>query len=135
MSSGPSCKSTTKPEPGRITSPEVAAGEHVEERHERDQAEHGPCQLRAAPDFTAGGQENTHKDHGEGMDETDKELKNLLHDPNLPAPGERADQDLPRLRRIDHVIDLEYLRGAQGLAPGVMLGDELVVAGPSGLRF
>src|ERR1700720_3937438 len=50
-------------------------------------------------------------------------------------PGERADQDLPRIRRIDHVIDLEYLRGTQRLAPGVMLGDELVVAGPSGLRI
>ncbi len=65
-------------------SPQVATGEHVEERHERDKAEQGPRQLRTAPDITAGRQVNPYEDHGDGMEETDQELEDLLHYLNLP---------------------------------------------------
>jgi hypothetical protein len=67
------------------TSPQLATREHVEERHQRDETEHGPCQLRAAADIPAGGQVNPHQDHGNGMEETDQELEDLLHYLNLPG--------------------------------------------------
>jgi hypothetical protein len=67
------------------TSPQLATREHIEERHQRDETEHGPCQLRAAPDITAGGQVNPHQDHGHGMEETDQEFEDLLHCLNLPG--------------------------------------------------
>lgn len=66
-------------------SPQFATREHVEERHQGDETEHGPCQLRAAPDIPAGGQVNPHQDHGNGMEETDQDFENLLHRLNLPG--------------------------------------------------
>jgi len=66
-------------------SPQVATRQHVEERHERDKAEQGPRQLRTAPDLTAGRQVNPYEDHGDGMEETDQELEDLLHYLNLPG--------------------------------------------------
>ena len=69
----------------RQASPQVATREHVEERHERDKAEHSPRELRNAPDIAAGGQVDPYQDHGDGMEETDQELEDLLHYPNLPA--------------------------------------------------
>ena len=55
----------------RPVSPQIAAGEHIKERHERDEAEHSPRQLCAAPDVTAGCQVNPHQDNGDGMEDTD----------------------------------------------------------------
>jgi hypothetical protein len=52
-------------------SPQLATREHVEKRHQRDETEHGPCQLRAAADIPAGGQVNPHQDYGNGMEEAD----------------------------------------------------------------
>jgi hypothetical protein len=66
--------------------PQFATREHVEERHQRDETEHGPCQLRAAADIPAGGQVNPHQDHGNGMEEADQEFEDLLHRLNLPGP-------------------------------------------------
>ena len=66
-------------------SPQVATRQHVEERHERDKAEQGPRQLRTAPDLTAGRQVNPYEYHGDGMEETDQELEDLLHYLNLPG--------------------------------------------------
>ena len=83
-------------------SPQVATGQHIEERHGRNKAEQSPCQLRTAPDITTGCQVNPHEDHGDGVEETDQELQNLLHHlkvlgalraacpgPCSPAPGRR----------------------------------------------
>jgi hypothetical protein len=67
-------------------SPQLATREHVEKRHQRDETEHGPCQLRAAADIPAGGQVNPHQDHGNGMEEADQEFEDLLHCLNLPGP-------------------------------------------------
>src|SRR5262249_49025980 len=41
--------------------------------------------LRTAPDITAARQVNPHEDHGDGMEEADQELENLLHYLNLPG--------------------------------------------------
>ena len=68
-------------------SPQVAARQDIDERHERDEAEQSPCQLRTTPDITAARQVNPHEDHGDGMEETDHELQNLLHYLNLPGSG------------------------------------------------
>src|ERR1017187_3333698 len=62
-------------------SPQVAAGEDVDERHERDKAEDGPGQFRASCQFAAGCQVDPHENDGEGMDETDDEFQKLLHFP------------------------------------------------------
>ena len=71
---------------GAPASPQLATREHVEKRHQRDETEHGPCQLRAAADIPAGGKVNPHQDHGNGMEEADQEFKDLLHCLNLPGP-------------------------------------------------
>jgi hypothetical protein len=65
--------------------PEVAAGEHVDEGHQRDKPENGPGQLRAAANVVAGGQVDPHQDHGDRMEEAEQELDNLLHGLNLPG--------------------------------------------------
>ncbi|MGH3217212.1 MAG: LLM class flavin-dependent oxidoreductase [Streptosporangiaceae bacterium] len=65
--------------------PEVATREHVQERHQRDKGKHRPRQLRQTADVTAGGQVNPDEDHGDGMQEANQELENLLHPLNLPA--------------------------------------------------
>ena len=67
-------------------SPQVATREHVEKRYERDEAEHGPCQFRAAANIPASGQVNPHQDYGNGMEEADQEFEDLLHCLNLPGP-------------------------------------------------
>jgi hypothetical protein len=60
-------------------SPEVAAREYVEERHERDQGKHRPRHLRQGADIAASRQVDPDQDHGDRMQEADQELKNLLH--------------------------------------------------------
>jgi len=67
-------------------SPQLATRQHVEKRYERDEAEYGPGQFRAAADIPAGGQVNPHQDHGNGMEEADQEFEDLLHCLNLPGP-------------------------------------------------
>jgi hypothetical protein len=71
---------------GAPGSPQLATSEYVEKRHQRDETEHGPCQLRAAADIPAGGKVNPHQDHGNGMEEADQEFEDLLHCLNLPGP-------------------------------------------------
>jgi hypothetical protein len=80
------------------TSPQLATREYVEKRHQRDQTEHGPCQLRAPADIPAGGQVNPHQDHGNRMEEADQEFEDLLHRLNLPGPLWVPDRSLPAAR-------------------------------------
>src|SRR5271166_4689097 len=73
--------------------PQVAAGEHVDERHERDDAEDSPGNFRAESDIAAGCQVDPDQDDGDGMDEAHEDLEQLLHDANLLSaisdPGRR----------------------------------------------
>jgi hypothetical protein len=61
------------PQAGR--SPEVAAGEHVDERHERDEAEDRPGDLDAAGHVGARGQVDPHQDDGERVQKTHEQLE------------------------------------------------------------
>jgi aryl-alcohol dehydrogenase-like predicted oxidoreductase len=54
--------------------PEVAAGEHVDERHQRDDAEDGPGYLRAGPQVGAGRQVDPDEHDRERVDEADENL-------------------------------------------------------------
>ena len=53
-------------------SPQVAAGEHVDERHERNQHEQGPGQLRALGNVGTGQQVDPDEDDREGMEEAEE---------------------------------------------------------------
>src|SRR5690242_14636560 len=64
-------------------SPQVPADEHVDERHERDQHEHGPGHLRARGYVGAGQQVDPDEDDRERMEEAEEKLDDLLHVPNL----------------------------------------------------
>src|ERR1039458_4595468 len=80
------------------TSPQVAAGEHVDERHKWDQTEDGPRHLGAAPDIGARSQVNPNEDDGERMQQTDEEFEKLLHCTKSTWAGTRGSQ-LERGRR------------------------------------
>src|ERR1700729_1993878 len=56
-------------------SPEVAAGQHVEEGDERDEAEYGPDDLDAATHVLAGGQVNPHENDRDRMQEAYEQLE------------------------------------------------------------
>lgn len=66
-------------------SPEIAAGEHVDKRHERDETEDTPGQFRAATEVVPGCQVDPHEDDGDRVNETDKELEEFFHCPVIPA--------------------------------------------------
>src|SRR5215467_8028587 len=67
--------------------PEIAAGEDVDEGHQRDQAEESPGRLPAVGQVRpVGEQVDPHQDDRDRVQEADQELKDLLHhDPNLPC--------------------------------------------------
>lgn len=71
-------------------SPEVTAGEDVDERHQRDEAQDGPRQLPAARHVGAGCQVKPHQDNREGVEEADQELEKLLHCPESTEADVRA---------------------------------------------
>ena len=49
------------------------------------------------------------------------------------GPGQDAGEHGAGVRRVDHVVDLERRGGAERLAPGVLLGDQFLVACPAGI--
>lgn len=60
-------------------------GEYVQERHQRDKTEDPPHQFSAPPQVRpVGGQVDPHEDHSHGMQKTNQDLKQLLHNLNLP---------------------------------------------------
>jgi membrane-associated protein len=59
----------------RFGSPEVAAGEHVQERHERDEPEDSPGQFGAGGHVGAGRQVDPHQHDRDRMQETHEELE------------------------------------------------------------
>jgi hypothetical protein len=68
--------------------PKVAASKHVQERHEGDKTEDPPGQLPARSQVgPVGGQVDPHQHNGDGMEETDQNLKELLHPLYLPRLG------------------------------------------------
>src|SRR5271169_5626735 len=76
------------PEPA---SPQIAAGEHVKERHKRDEAEDSPRQLPAACHVGAGGQVDPHEDNSERVEEADQQFEELLHAPESTSAGMNTD--------------------------------------------
>src|SRR5215472_587900 len=70
--------------------PQIAAGEHVNERHQRDQAEGGPRDLRARADVGPGRQVDPHENDGERMEQADDQLEKLLHIARIYPPAHRA---------------------------------------------
>jgi hypothetical protein len=109
---------------GAPASPQLATREHVEKRYQRDETEHGPCQLRAAADIPAGGQVNPHQDHGNGMEEADQEFEDLLHCLNLPGPPWVPVRSLPAAPKSPAV---RFCRGQ-----GRVRGHDEILAMPRG---
>src|SRR5215472_244940 len=70
--------------------PQIAAGEHVNERHQRDEAEDGPRDLRARADVGPGRQVDPHENDGERMEQADDQLEKLLHIARIYPPARRA---------------------------------------------
>jgi two-component system, OmpR family, sensor histidine kinase BaeS len=58
-----------------LGSPQVAAGEHVDERHERNDAEDGPGHLDAGAHFGICGQVDPHQHNGDRVQKTDEQLE------------------------------------------------------------
>ena len=65
--------------------PQIPPGEYVQERHQRDKTEDPPHQFSAPPQVRpVGGQVDPHEDHSHGIEKTNQDLKQLLHNLNLP---------------------------------------------------
>jgi hypothetical protein len=58
---------------------EIAAGQHVDERHERDYPEDGPRELNAAAQVVTRRQVDPHQDYSQRVKETEQQLYQLLH--------------------------------------------------------
>src|SRR6185437_12245620 len=93
-------------------SPQVAAGEHVDERHERNQHEQCPGQLRALGYVGAGQQVDPDEDDREGMEKAEEKLDDLLHVPNLLDCGLAWSPDALEALMPDDVLNLRALNRA-----------------------
>lgn len=60
-------------------SPQVPAGQHVQERHQRDEAEGAPHQFLEAGEVAPRRQVDPHQDHRDGMEKAEQELQQGLH--------------------------------------------------------
>jgi hypothetical protein len=68
-------------------SPKVTSSEDVQEGHQRDKTEDAPRQFPASSQVRpVSGQVDPYEDYSERMQKTDQELKQLLHDLNVPRP-------------------------------------------------
>src|ERR1700722_2609384 len=77
--------------------PEVSAGQHVDERHERDQAKERPGHLGPARYVAAREKVYPDQHDRERVEKTDQELQDLLHENNLPP---RREITAPAARRV-----------------------------------
>ena len=65
--------------------PQITPSDYVQERHQRDETQDRPHQFSASPQIRpVGGQVDPHEDYSHGMQETNQDLKELLHKLNLP---------------------------------------------------
>jgi hypothetical protein len=69
------------------SSPEVAAGQDIEERHDRDDHEDGPDELLGAAQVTAPGEVDPGEHDGEWVQEADEKFEKLLHACRSPGFG------------------------------------------------
>jgi hypothetical protein len=80
--------------------PEVAAGQHVHKRHQRNQAEQPPGQLLPAGQVTARREVDPYQDHRQRVEKADQELQKLLHNrPPYPVAGPPVPARWRMLRR------------------------------------
>src|SRR6266702_4655892 len=59
--------------------PEIAAGQYVDKRHQRDEVQDAPGPLPAAAHVSAGRQVDPHEDDRDRVQEADQQLEDLLH--------------------------------------------------------
>jgi hypothetical protein len=65
--------------------PQITPSDYVQDRHQRDETQDRPHQFSASPQIRpVGGQVDPHEDYSHGMQETNQDLKELLHKLNLP---------------------------------------------------
>ena len=73
----------------RASSPEVAAGQDVDERHDRHDHEDAPDELRQPVEVVPAEEVDPREHDGERMDEADEEFEKLLHGLRVPTVRRR----------------------------------------------
>src|SRR5436190_17522428 len=64
---------------GSLSSPEIAAGQHVDERHDREDEKDAPGELLTAAQVVAAGEVDPAEHDGYRVNEADEDFEKLLH--------------------------------------------------------